>query len=82
MEVQCMHTCQGHCNALKVAEQIEVSAIEGYSRYLTECNYPDVRVILQDMIDRHQKTLQFLQGKKSELTEKLNILDNINDSFS
>ena len=81
MEVNCMHTCQGHCNALKVAEDIESAAIDGYAKYLEGCNYPDVRVILQDMISRHEKTLQYLRERKSELTEKLNILENINESF-
>ena len=81
MEVQCIHSCRGLCNALTVAEHRELSAIKEYQTYLDQCNYPDVQAILRELIGQHQKTLGMLQGKRAELTEKFNILDNINESF-
>lgn len=81
MEVQCIHSCRGLCNALTVAEHRELSAIKEYQTYLDQCNYPDVQAILRDLIGQHQKALGMLQGKRAELAEKFNILDNINESF-
>ncbi len=81
MEVQCIHSCRGLCNALSLAEHRELSTIKEYQTFLDQCNYPDVQVILRDLISHHQKTLGMLQGKRAELTEKFNILDNINESF-
>jgi rubrerythrin len=81
MEVQCIHSCRGLCNALSTAEHHELSAIKEYQTFLDQCNYPDVQAILKELITQHQRTLSLLQGKRAELTEKFNILDNINESF-
>lgn len=81
MEVQCVHSCRGLCNALSIAEHREMSAIQEYQTFLDQCNYPDVQSILRELISQHQRTLGMLQGKRAELTEKFNILDNINESF-
>lgn len=81
MEVQCIHSCRGLCNALTIAEHRELSAIKEYQTFLDQCNYPDVQGILRELIAQHQKTLGMLQGKRAELTEKFNILDNINENF-
>jgi hypothetical protein len=81
MEVQCIHSCRGLCNALEVAEHRELSAIKEYQTYLDRCNYPDVQAILKEMISQHQRTLSLLQGKRAELTEKFAILQDINESF-
>lgn len=81
MEVQCIHSCRGLCNALTVAEHRELSAIKEYQTFLEQCNYPDVQAILKELITQHQRTVSLLQGKRTELTEKFNILENINESF-
>lgn len=81
MEVQCIHSCRGLCNALTVAEHRELSAIKEYQTFLDQCNYPDVQAILRELIAQHQRTLGMLQGKRAELSEKFNILDDINESF-
>lgn len=81
MEVQCIHSCRGLCNALSIAEHREVSVIKEYQTFLDQCNYPDVQAILRELITQHQRTLGMLQGKRAELTEKFNILDDINESF-
>ena len=81
MEVQCVHSCRGLCNALSIAEHREMSAIQEYQTFLDQCNYPYVQSILRELISQHQRTLGMLQGKRAELTEKFNILDNINESF-
>ncbi len=81
MEVQCIHSCRGLCNALTVAEHRELSTIKEYQTYLDQCNYPDVQAILRELISQHQRMLGVLQGKRAELTEKFNILDDINQSF-
>jgi len=81
MEVQCIHSCRGLCSSLNMAENRELAAIKEYQSFLDQCNYPDVQVILRELITHHQHTLSMLQGKRAELTEKFNILDNINETF-
>ncbi|MEK7250561.1 MAG: hypothetical protein AAB209_09075 [Bacteroidota bacterium] len=82
MNTTCVHSCKGFCNALEVAEHREREAIKEYKQFAENCDYPDVRVLLEDIIKEREHSLKLLQEKRAVLTVKFDTLDNITDSFA
>ncbi|MBI5471095.1 MAG: hypothetical protein HY961_01985 [Ignavibacteriae bacterium] len=78
----CAHSCKGLCNALEIAEHREREAIKEYGRFAENCDYPDVRVLLQEVIKDREHSLRMLEEKRAMLVAKFETLDNINDSFA
>ncbi len=81
MNPTCVHSCKGLCNALEVAEHREREAIREYKHFAEHCDYPDVRVLLEDLIGEREASLKLLEGKRMMLIAKFNVLDNITESF-
>lgn len=69
------------CRSLEYTELLELQIIKEYTLLLGGCNYPEVRVILSEMIGDHERTLAMLHEKKLQLSEQFSILGLINDSF-
>lgn len=82
MPPTCVHSCNGLCSALEVAERREQEAIREYRKYAAGCDYPDVRQILDELIRDREKALAGLREKREILTVKFNAIDRINDSFA
>jgi len=82
MDPKCVHSCKGLCNALTAAEQREQQAVDFYREYAVQCDYPDVRELLEDLIKDREKGLAMLREKKENLAAKFDVIDKINDSFS
>jgi rubrerythrin len=81
MTTPCVHSCKGLCNALEVAEHREVEAIKEYKRFAESCTYPDVRVLLEDLIKDREHSVRLLREKRAALQAKFDTLDQITDSF-
>jgi rubrerythrin len=77
----CVHSCKGLCSALEIAEHRESEAIKEYRRFAGDCDYPDVRVLLEELIREREKGLMLLREKRQALTAKFNAIDNITESF-
>lgn len=82
MNTPCVHSCKGLCNALEVAEHRETEAIKEYKRFAENCDYPDVRVLLEDLIKDREHSVRLLQEKRSMLAAKFDAIDRITESFS
>jgi len=82
MKTTCVHSCKGLCAALETAEHREEEAIKEYRRFATECDYPDVRVVLEELARQREKALGVLRAQREMLTVKFATLDRINESFS
>jgi rubrerythrin len=70
------------CAALEVAEHLEEEAITHYRQYATECDYPDVKELLDALIADRERALQLLRRKREMLGVQFNVIDRINDSFA
>ncbi len=81
MPTPCVHSCKGLCNALEVAEFRETEAIKEYKRFAESCTYPDVRVLLEDLIRDREHSVRLLREKRAMLLAKFDTLDQITDSF-
>lgn len=82
MNVTCVHSCKGLCNALEVAEHREKEAIKEYYRFADSCDYPDIRVLLDELIKDREHSLRLLTEKRAMLVAKFDTLDKITDSFT
>ncbi|MDL1893780.1 hypothetical protein FBQ87_12975 [Sphingobacteriales bacterium CHB3] len=82
MNTTCVHSCKGLCNALEVAEHREKEAIKEYKRFAEHCDYPDVRVLLEDLIKDREHSIRLLQEKRLMLAAKFEAIDRITDSFT
>ncbi|MGA9120716.1 MAG: hypothetical protein WB699_15230 [Bacteroidota bacterium] len=82
METKCIHSCKGLCNALTVAERREQEAIDEYRRYVGECDYPDVKVLLERLIAQRQQAVQALRDARAMLEERFATIDRISDNFA
>jgi rubrerythrin len=82
MTTPCVHSCKGLCNALEVAEHREREAIKEYRRFAESCTYPDVRVLLEDLIKDREHSVRLLAEKRAMLQAKFDTLDQITDSFA
>jgi rubrerythrin len=82
MKATCVHSCKGLCNALAVAEQREQEAIKEYREYAAQCDYPDVRELLEGLIRSREQALHALRQQREALEVRFAMIDRINDSFA
>ena len=82
MNSTCVHSCKGLCNALEVAEHRERESIKQYREFAIQCDYPDVRALLEELIRERERGLNLLKEKREMLIMKFNALDDIRDSFA
>ena len=77
----CPRTCREVCTAVEGALQEERRQILRYSELRDQCVYPDVKVMLNELVIRKEKTIRFLENVKSELAEKFHVMDQIREGF-
>ncbi len=82
MDRKCVHSCKGLCTALEVAEHRQQEAIKEFRQFAADCDYPDVRELLEAVITQHERSLQLLREKREMLSVRFNAIDNISDSFA
>lgn len=80
-DVDCAHSCKGFCNALEIATLREKEAILQYDSLRDECDYPDVKAILNELIIQRQKTIRLLDEAKLMLKSKFEIIDQIQNGL-
>ena len=82
MVPKCVHSCRGLCAALSVARKKEQEAIREYSEFAAECDYTDVRLLLNQLIVDRKRALNSLEKLDALLKDRFAIIDDINDSFA
>jgi rubrerythrin len=82
METSCVHTCRGLCSALTAAQRSEEETIAEYRRFAEQCDYPDVRVMLERLIVLRQQALRQLRDMRAMLLSRFETLDRINDIYA
>jgi rubrerythrin len=82
MNSPCVHSCKGLCTALEVAEHREREAITQYREFAAQCDYPDVRILLEELIRGREEGLNRLREQREILMVRFNTLDDIRESFA
>lgn len=77
----CEHTCRGLCKALDIAIEQESQSIMYLRDFLDVCDYPDIKVLLKEIIDIKEKNVILLKDKAEEVRTRFNMLDQIGDGY-
>jgi rubrerythrin len=80
-QLRCAQTCRGLCSALEIAAKMEKDSILEYGMLRDACTYPDVKVILNELILRRQRSIQLLEETKAMIKRRIEVLDQIQEGF-
>lgn len=80
-DVKCAHGCKEFCTAMEIATLREKEAILQYDALRDECDYPDVKAILNELILQREKSIRLLEEAKLLMKSKFEVLDQIQDGF-
>ena len=64
------------------ATEAEKNAILQYASFRDECTYPDVKVMLNELILLRQKSIAILEETRHALRGKFDVLDQISEGFN
>ena len=78
---RCAHSCKELCTALEIASMNEKSVILQYGALRDKCTYPDVKVMLNDLIIQKKKSIELIENTKELLRSKFEVLDQIREGF-
>jgi rubrerythrin len=65
-----------------VAELREQEAIKEYREYAAQCDYPDVKQLLEELVRSREHAVRILRQKRDALEVRFAMIDKINDSFA
>ena len=79
--VQCAHACRNTCAMLAEALREESDMVQYYERLRSECNYPDVKAMLKDLIELRSSSVLVINQKLNELRARAEIIDGVISSY-
>ena len=79
--IHCEQTCRGICTSLEAASSNELKAIILYSALRDQCTYPDIQIMLNELIDKRQEIIKLIQETQDRMKQKFEVLDQIRESF-
>jgi hypothetical protein len=82
IKVDCQHACRNTCAMLNEALRKEASMVRFYEGILAECNFPEVRTFLIDMVEEKRKGILNIIQKLNELHVYSQSIDGIISSFN
>lgn len=78
----CQHACKNTCAALNEALRKETSMVKFYENVLGECNIPEVKTFMDELVDEKRKMILRLIQKLNEIHIRSQALDGIASSFN
>jgi len=78
---KCAHGCKEFCTALELAALHEKEAILQYDTLRDECEYPDVKAMLNELIIQREKSIRLLEETKRVMKSKFEILNQIQSGY-
>lgn len=82
IKVDCQHACRNTCAMLNEALRKEASMVRFYEGILAECNFPEVRTFLTDLVEEKRKSILSIIQKLNELHVQSQSIDGIISSFN
>lgn len=80
-DVRCEHACRETCAMLKRALRQEEDLIAFYQGVRSECDYPEVHALLDDLVKVHQDVSDRISGQLSAMHARGETLDGVMASF-
>ena len=82
IKADCQHACRNTCAMLNEALRKEASMVRFYEGILAECNFPEVRSFLNDLVEEKRKSILSIIQKLNELHVQSQGIDGIISSFN
>lgn len=82
IKVDCQHACRNTCAMLNEALRKEASMVRFYEGILAECNFPEVRNFLINLVEEKRKSILSIIQKLNELHVQSQSGDGIISSFN
>jgi rubrerythrin len=79
--ITCQQTCRGICTSLEAATVSEQKAIGLYETLRDQCTYPEVRIMLTELIEKRRQLLVLIEGTQRRIHEKFDALDQVRDHY-
>lgn len=80
-EHNCAHTCKNSCSSLNEALRKETTTVRFYESIIEDCNSPEIREFLTEIIETRRKDVLKIIQKLNEIHARSNITDGIISSF-
>ena len=81
-QVNCQHTCRNTCAMLNEALRKETSLVMFYKSTLEECNIPEVKNFINDLVEEKSKIILQIIQKLNEIHLRSQIMDGVVSSFN
>jgi hypothetical protein len=78
----CQHACKNTCATLNEALRKETAMIKYYEGVLGECNIPEVKTFMDDLVEEKRKVILRLIQKLNEIHVRSQAIDGITSSFN
>ncbi|MCK9211275.1 MAG: hypothetical protein M0P61_10605 [Ignavibacteriaceae bacterium] len=80
--VRCDHTCRDSCAMLNEALRRETASVRFYETVYDDCNAPEVKNFLGEIVDERRTHILKIIQKLNELHARSQAMDGISNSFS
>jgi len=80
--VDCSHACRNTCGLLDNAIREETAMVRFYEGMMQECDYPDVREFVRELLEERSRTVIRIMQKLNELRARGQILDGVMSSYN
>ena len=81
-DIKCLHACKNTCSMLNEALRKEATTVRFYEGILDECNQPDVRDFVVNMVEERRKEILTIIQKLNEIHARSQSTDGIYSSFN
>lgn len=81
-QINCAHACKSSCAMLNEALRKETELIQFHEAILEECNYPEVREFINEIVDGKRELVLKIIQKLNEMHATGQINDGIMSSFN
>lgn len=80
--IRCGHTCKNSCSMLNEALRKETASVRFYEGVFDQCNSPDIRTFIVDLIDERRANILRIIQKLNEIHARSQSLDGIISRFT
>ncbi|MCE1187943.1 MAG: hypothetical protein LWX56_02285 [Ignavibacteria bacterium] len=81
-EFQCGHNCRSTCAMLNEALRKETTAIRFYEAVFEECNTPEVKAFIGELVEKRRTEVLVIIQKLNEIHARSQALDGVASSFT
>lgn len=82
LESKCQHACKNTCATLNEALRKETAMVKTYESILEECNIPEVKSFMEELVDEKRRVILRLIQKLNEIHVRSQAIDGVASSFN